>query len=165
MTILFTSDEHYDHERAIQLCGRPFPSVMEMNSTIRDNHNSMVKDGDVVYHLGDYAFGNNAANHLKSLNGRHILIRGNHDRNSVLRAGFESVSPVLMLKHKGLMFFLSHYAHRVWPQKHYGAFHLYGHSHGTLPGIDRSMDVGVDPLKFFPISLDEVVARLEVVGK
>ena len=28
---------------------------------------------------------------------------------------------------------LCHYAMRVWQKSHYGAWMLYGHSHGTLP--------------------------------
>lgn len=40
--------------------------------------------------------------------------------------------------------FLSHYSHRVWNGSHRGVIHLYGHSHGSLPGLGKSMDVGVD---------------------
>ena len=54
-------------------------------------------------------------------------------------------------------FFMSHYAHRVWPGSHKGAIHLYGHSHDSLdkpeftgipfvkePAWGKSMDVGID---------------------
>jgi len=46
---------------------------------------------------------------------------------------------------------------RVWNKAHCGAIHLYGHSHGALLGIGRSLDVGVDCHKFCPISLEEIL--------
>jgi len=39
---------------------------------------------------------------------------------------------------------LCHYSLRVWDRSHYGSWHLYGHSHGNLPPLENSLDVGVD---------------------
>lgn len=53
---------------------------------------------------------------------------------------------------------LCHYAMRVWDASHHGAWHLYGHSHGSLPD-DRhalSWDVGVDNNNLLPLSVDEI---------
>lgn len=63
---------------------------------------------------------------------------------------------------KKVRIWLSHYAHRVWPQSHYGSFHLYGHSHGNLPDDERSLsfDVGIDVLNA-PISYNDVVERMK----
>ena len=59
---------------------------------------------------------------------------------------------------------MSHYAHRTWDKSHHGSLHLYGHSHGTLPGVGRSMDVGVDSTDmnsdFTPFLLDDVIKFL-----
>ena len=51
---------------------------------------------------------------------------------------------------------LSHYAHRVWPGMHLGDIHLYGHSHGSLPGTAASLDVGVDSWDWAPVRLSEI---------
>jgi calcineurin-like phosphoesterase family protein len=53
---------------------------------------------------------------------------------------------------------LCHYALRVFNKSHHGSWHLYGHSHGTLPDDPNSLsfDVGVDCHNYFPISLDQV---------
>ena len=59
---------------------------------------------------------------------------------------------------------MSHYAHRTWRNSVHGAFHLYGHSHGDLPGLGRSMDVGVDANDYAPISIAAVVEKLSVAG-
>ena len=71
---------------------------------------------------------------------------------------------------------LMHYAMRVWNKSHWGMWHLYGHSHGSLPEDPKSMsfDVGVDaiakryavdgiinPDDYRPISYEEVKAIME----
>lgn len=58
---------------------------------------------------------------------------------------------------------LCHYALRVWDQSHYGAWHLYGHSHGNLPSQGLSFDVGIDCHGFVPLRLEEVAARMSVL--
>ena len=60
----------------------------------------------------------------------------------------------------GVGIWLSHYAHRTWPRLHRGDLHLYGHSHGTLPGDSRSLDVGVDCWGYRPVTLAEIRERM-----
>jgi calcineurin-like phosphoesterase family protein len=58
---------------------------------------------------------------------------------------------------------MSHYPHKVWPSNHRGAWHLYGHCHGSLPDDPNSLsfDCGVDCHDYFPLSFDEVAAIME----
>lgn len=56
--------------------------------------------------------------------------------------------------------FKFHYACRVWSRMHRGDLHLYGHSHGTLPGTTASTDVGVYCFGFWPVTLGEIRVRL-----
>jgi hypothetical protein len=58
---------------------------------------------------------------------------------------------------------LCHYAMRVWDRSAHGSWHLYGHSHGTLPGRGFSFDVGVDCTAFRPLSLEEVARRMATI--
>jgi calcineurin-like phosphoesterase family protein len=55
---------------------------------------------------------------------------------------------------------LLHYALRVWNKSHYSSWHLYGHSHGSLPDDPNSMsfDVGIDCHNYTPISFEQVKA-------
>ena len=56
---------------------------------------------------------------------------------------------------------LSHFPIRSWEGMHKGYFHLYGHSHGTLPENGTlSFDVGVDSVGYAPISSEEVLKKL-----
>jgi len=58
---------------------------------------------------------------------------------------------------------LSHYCFRTWEKMHYGSWHLYGHSHGSLVdnGGGKCMDVGVDCHNFYPVPLDSVREFME----
>jgi calcineurin-like phosphoesterase family protein len=60
---------------------------------------------------------------------------------------------------------LCHYGLRVWDRSHHGALHLYGHSHGTLPGDSQSLDVGVDGWEFTPVNIEQVRDRMKTMPK
>jgi calcineurin-like phosphoesterase family protein len=49
-----------------------------MDETIITNWNASINDGDVVYHLGDFAF-RNLCDYRNRMKGGIVLIRGNHD--------------------------------------------------------------------------------------
>jgi len=89
------------------------------------------------------------------LNGRVILIKGNHDKGIdklVGKYGLMEVCDVKYIVYKSAQIYMSHYSHRVWRNSCHGSFNLYGHSHGKLPFFRNSWDVGVDNNNFYPIS-------------
>jgi calcineurin-like phosphoesterase family protein len=55
---------------------------------------------------------------------------------------------------------LCHYSMQVWDRSHYGSWHLFDHSHGTLKGIGLSFDVGTDCTEFAPIPLEVVTSKM-----
>ena len=65
----------------IEYCNRPFKDTNEMNEYIIQKWNSVVKENDIVYHLGDVGFGTTEMlkELVSRLNGTKILLRGNHD--------------------------------------------------------------------------------------
>ena len=150
----YIADTHFGHEAAIGFCNRPFSSVREMDDFMVDAWNSVVRPTDLVYHLGDFSFGGatHARQIFRRLNGRKILILGNHDIDNdgnplPYLADLhwdQSPSHTLMTTDGGERVFLSHYAHRVWPASNRGSVHFYGHSHGNLDAVGMSRDVGVD---------------------
>lgn len=89
----FTSDTHFGHERAIELCNRPFRNAQEMNDTIIKNWNERVGKDDIVFHLGDFAMHPRAAipDLVKSLNGQIVLLAGNHDTKKTIVGAFACV--------------------------------------------------------------------------
>lgn len=161
--IWFTSDTHFDHANILKYTNRPFSSVDEMNDVLVSNWNFLVKPGDVVYHLGDFAF-HRHAEFANRLSGNIVLVEGSHDRMSAKeRKAFTWVGPRHDVKVDDHEITLSHYAMRTWPKSHYGTWHLYGHSHGNLPPMGKSFDVGVDAWGLRPISIDQVKEKMDTL--
>lgn len=78
--IYFSSDSHFWHNNVIKYCSRPFTSIEEMNEALVANWNSIVKPEDTVYYLGDFSLAFRAVETFSfRLNGRKILVPGNHD--------------------------------------------------------------------------------------
>lgn len=160
MKVWFTSDTHFGHANIIRYCNRPFSSVQEMDDGIISNFNSVISEDDTVFHLGDFCFGN-ASYYLKKLKGNFTFIKGNHDK---ALDGFSNVyNGFYECKVNNKSFTLCHYAMKIWNKSHFGYYHLYGHSHGTLPDDPNSLsfDVGVDTNNFYPYSFDQVVTIMK----
>ena len=155
----FVADEHYNHERIIEYCNRPFASVEEMNETLIANHNRVVTPQDTTVHIGDYGFFRTfgeADNVTRRLHGQHIFVKGSHDRWMSSRCQFMWRKTI-----DGQFVVCCHYAMRTWERAHHGAWQLYGHSHGTLPPIGKQMDVGVDCNNFTPVAFDQIRVIME----
>lgn len=158
--IFFTADTHFGHASIIRHGGRPFDDVETMDHALIARWNAVVSNRDEVWHLGDFnvASARSTEWYLERLNGRIHMVWGNHDDRHARKAAhlFASAQDVKYLKHEGERITLYHYAQRTWRNSHRGAWHLFGHSHGCIAGIGRSMDVGVDVNGFRPVSFDEV---------
>lgn len=163
--IYYTSDTHFRHKNIIKYCNRPFASIDEHDEAIIARWNETVSPDDIVYHLGDFIFGDKAEYYLSSLNGKKHLIWGNHDSTGTKNAtGWESSQPYLEIKDGNHNVVLFHYACRVWNASHHGSFHLWGHSHGGLSHQGRSLDVGVDSWDYRPVTIFQVKDRLAELG-
>ncbi len=154
--IWFTADTHFGHHNIIRFTNRPFLSTREMDETLIDNWNKVVGVKDLVYHLGDFSWGNSRV-YREQLNGRIVMIYGSHDKECRKNPQwFEELSPLMTIRIDNQFIVLCHYAMRVWDHSHYGAWMLYGHSHGRLPSYGKSYDVGVDNNNYYPISYEQV---------
>lgn len=168
MKVWFTADTHFGHARIIEYCKRPFASVEEMDEALVANWNAVVGPDDEVWHLGDFA-GRNAdmaAGYRARLNGRIHLIWGNHDSEKVRALPiWASSGPYAEISLPGRRLVLFHYALRVWNRSRHGAVHLYGHSHGALPGDRQSCDIGVDnpAWRYHPVGLGDIERHLRTL--
>lgn len=160
--IWFSSDLHLGHQNIIKYANRPFGSVEKMDDVLIYNHNSLVLPTDDWYFLGDFSFNDKKTeSYLQRLNGNKFFLRGNHDRKQTVKL-YEKYGTYLGDYWQGELdghkYVLCHYAFRVWNGSHRSTYHLYGHSHGTLPDIitSFSFDCGVDCHNYRPISTREV---------
>lgn len=159
MTIFFTSDTHFGHKNIIEYCNRPFANVDEMNEELIRRWNEKVSPDDIVYHLGDFAFmpKSRIAEIVSRLNGKIVLIMGNHDPKGIRKFFHEWHKDYLLhvKVHESDSVFLSHY-----PASNTGRIALCGHVHNSwkvagFPGTSN-INVGVDVWDYYPVSIEEI---------
>lgn len=162
MTIWFTSDHHFGHSNIIKYCNRPFVDVDDMNESMIKKWNDRVGKNELVWYVGDFCLDKKPEKFLYRLNGQKHLIKGNHDHEPKLEHGWSSIQDYREIRHEKQHIVLFHYSMRVWNRSHYGAWQLYGHSHGTLQDdlTALSIDIGVDNHDYKPISFEEVQAAM-----
>lgn len=166
MKTYFTADTHFGHGgmmSARMRRPRPFSSVEAMDEHLIAAWNNRIRPSDEVWHLGDFAYAASAA-HCRAvfsrLNGRKRLVLGNHDASRTTDLPWYSQDERAEVVVEGRRFVLGHYAQRTWNHLHRGALHLYGHSHGSLLGCGRSLDVGVDTWDWRPVTVSEILERM-----
>jgi len=152
----FTSDEHHGHSNIIKYSDRPFSDVNEMDEALIDNHNKLVTKSDITVHAGDFSFYSKEKtykNIISRLNGKHIFLKGDHDR-WLGKTG----SYMWLKKIDGQPIIVCHYCMKTWWLSHYNSWQLFGHSHGGLStkGLGKQIDIGVDNNAYSPISFTRI---------
>lgn len=156
----FSADLHLGHSNIIRYCNRPFKSCEEMDDTIIYNFKQDIKPSDTLFLLGDTCFtGRDLRDYMSRIPGQKVFINGNHDPKQFDKDIFAGRYDVKMIQYEGQSIWLSHYAHRTWPQAHYGTWHLYGHTHALLEDYGLSTDVGVDAWGYKPVSFTQIAER------
>lgn len=169
MSVFFISDTHFHHQNIIKYCNRPFKNFEEMDDVIINNWNSIVSETDLVIHGGDFALGHLIVQQdlLKRLNGRKILIQGNHDRSikKMLEVGFQRVYKYMSLKTKyGKLLIAHNPTFFLNENNEYHDIFLYGHIHDKelqthLPENMKSINISVEKINYTPRSLKELIEK------
>lgn len=163
--IYFTSDTHFADEATLRVTGRPFKDTNEMDRTLVNNWNGIVKPEDTVYVLGDFG----ALNYTNYLNGKKILIKGNREYttpDSELQKYFDFVyvNHVACICEDDQHIFMAHKPVELPNQKlEEGRIQLFGHIHRTALYRPYGLNVGTDVHYYTPISLDEIIKRCEFI--
>lgn len=136
--IFYISDAHISHRKVIDMDERPFRTIEEHDEAILNNWNSVVGKNDLVCTLGDMHWGKSdeVYEFVKQLNGRKMVIRGNHTLKkfpSKLCNLFEDVCDYKEIKDNGRRVILSHYPILFYRGDYDpNTFHLFGHVHETI---------------------------------
>ena len=133
-----------------------------MNEVMIERWNARVRPQDTVFHCGDFALGKTEPVQAvrDRLNGRIVLIRGNHDRFGKAKGDalrLEVVEGYAELSIAGRRFHLSHHP-PLREQMVRGMLHLCGHIHEEWKIRDRVLNVGVDQWDFRPLTFEEAAA-------
>lgn len=173
MTRIFvTSDLHFFHANIIELCKRPFTNVEIMNECLIENWNAKVEKDDLVIYCGDFALcaADNFDSVIHRLNGRKVLVKGNHDSRSnkfyLDNNRFAFVCDYFSMKN--ILF-----THRpieyqsICDSKWTESINAHGHIHNSRSEIIKKYEISDQKLfnvscevhDYFPITLEEIKER------
>lgn len=171
--VFIVSDTHFGHEGMCQFVKpdgskvRPFTDASAMDECMVERWNSKVKPSDKVYHLGDFCIPRKSLQIARRLNGKKILIKGNHD---IFKIGeyiehFSDIRAFHLLN--GCL--LTHAPVHPMCLERFGC-NIHGHTH--LNEVRRASEIGgmeIDPnylnmcvelTDFAPLHIDDVFARV-----
>jgi calcineurin-like phosphoesterase family protein len=186
MKIWISSDFHFFHKNYCRGVSnwpdktrcRDFDTIDEMNNTIISNINSLVKEEDEMYCLGDFCFaGVDSYKIREKINCKIIhYICGNHSNrhgkeyDPVMSCGnrvsslFSSYGYYAEIFRRETRINLFHYPVSSWNEMSGGSLMLFGHCHSSPENKffngGRSMDVGLDGNNLMPYLLDDVIDEL-----
>lgn len=172
----FISDTHFGHKGIITFKrnnGKPlrdFTCVEEMDEHIVKCWNSVVKSQDIVYHLGDVVINRRALPIMDRLNGRKVLIKGNHDifKLTDYTKYFDDIRAYKVLSKHNII--CSHIP--VHPDSMYRwNLNLHGHLHGGVVkkckwGFFKVEDaryrcLSVEQISYTPVTFDEILKQMK----
>lgn len=163
MTTFFIADTHFGEDNIRRYENRPFSSSKEMDEALILNWNSAVSENDEVFMLGDFGADGRENDVLSRLNGRKLLLKGNHDikNNDFYRkAGFDEVYDLPVL-YKGF-WLLSH--EPIYVNSNMPYANIFGHVHANPMFKDFSSQhfcVSAERIDFTPISFEEIARKVK----
>lgn len=174
MTDFACADTHFNHLKILEYGRAKIADTIEEHTEVLiKNWNSVVTYADTTYLLGDVCFqGIENVKHIGRLNGKKILIAGNHDCKKAYKPEFA--------KYFDQIESCFEYRKRKWLFTHYPVhpyiidgeryeLNVHGHMHAgyirchRLSEIEdhRYMCVSMDRINFTPISVDEISSDLK----
>lgn len=145
--VRFIADLHLGHENMAR--HRGFTSAVEQDEYIVKQWNSVVTKRDLTYILGDVTMEKADYSILDQLNGRKIVVGGNHDKPNHSRKMLEHIDYIAgMIQYKGI--FLTHCPVHPMEMGYRIKYNIHGHIHEKLVEYD---------FKLFGITLFKRVDR------
>lgn len=171
MNRFLLSDHHLGHNNIYSFLGndgeriRPWAETAEQSDEMMiEAHNAVVKAGDTVYFMGDVAIRAKALSLLTRMNGRKILIRGNHDifKMKQYAEHFADIRATHLLD----KLLISHYPLHPSSVPEWAIGNAHGHTHEKpVLGPDgtpdpRYINLCVEAVGLTPLTVEEVCDRL-----
>lgn len=163
--VFVISDSHFSHKNILSFKDgvkplRPFGTMEEMDEHMVKKWNSVVETEDTVYHLGDVVFAQTGFNYLRRLNGKKILLMGNHERHKLSKY-LEHFEDIRAYKEFNDMILCHIPVHPSQMERYTACVH--GHLHSDSVKIQkhdiidpRYFCVSVEQINYTPILLSEV---------
>lgn len=170
--VFLVSDTHFGHENICKFTTdsgeklRPWNNASEMDEAMIQYWNETVGESDKVYHLGDVVISKKNLQTLSKLNGKKILIRGNHDIFEA-KDYLEYFKDIRGCHVTGGMIFSHIPIHEESLARFSINVHGHLHSRRVLKNgeIDpRYFSVCVEQIGFKPIQLEDLYERIKSQG-
>lgn len=167
MKTFLIADTHFSHSGVTKFLRedgtklRPWDNVTDMDEALIDNWNKVVSTNDRVYLLGDYVINRKALKIGLRLNGRKILVKGNHDifKAEEYLEVFDDIRAYQILDN----IICSHIpVHPSQLHRWKGNVHGHLHSHHVTNGEEvdkRYMCVSVEHINYTPIDFEQIRKR------
>ena len=166
-TVRICADTHFGHvNMAIK---RGFNSVEEHDEHIIEQWNSVVHKRDMTYILGDITMEKKDSYPLLDrLNGRIIVVLGNHDKAQHIVELLNYVEAVSgMTKYKGI--FLSHCPIHPREMEYRVPYNIHGHIHEHVVTMEgKTMDgspVTVEDTRYICVSMEQIDYKPKTIGE
>jgi len=175
MTKWFISDTHLSHRKCWETFKRPdgsplrsFSSTEEMDETIIQNINKVVKWNDTLIHLGDVVINKKALHLVHRFGVKDLrLVRGNHDifdMQEYIDVGFKEIYGVYVIPKVRMIFShipLHYDSLDRWHQNIHGHLHF-----GTVKNKYQKphlkyRNISVEMTDYKPIQYEELVVDME----
>lgn len=164
------ADHHFGHPNIIKFLRddgtplRPFSSIEEHDEELIRRHNDLVDPSDRVYLLGDVAITRRSVSTLGRLNGRLVLVKGNHDifkLREYLPFVDDIRSYVVQKDDDGHKVIMSHVPIHPDSLDRWGT-NIHGHTHYKAVEDPRYICVSLEHTDFKPIEVRTALAMREV---
>lgn len=149
--VFFIGDTHFGHVLIASIRG--FSSIEEHDETLIENWNKVVRQKDVIYHLGDVCFGKPEL--LSRLKGYKKLILGNHDNERKLSSYFDRFYGATSI-HGWILTHIPVHYHQFQRYE----YNIHGHLHSHQLG-SQYINVCVEQTKLTPIAIEEILQRIK----
>jgi calcineurin-like phosphoesterase family protein len=159
------ADHHFGHPNIIKFLRddgsklRPFNTIEEHDETIIQNHNSLVKPEDRVYLLGDCCITRRSVHTLGRLNGRLVLVKGNHDifKLKEYEPYVDDIRAYVVQKSQdGHKVIMSHIPIHADSLDRWGC-QIHGHTHYRSVDDPRYVCASLEHTNYFPIEVHEAL--------
>lgn len=161
-----SADHHFGHARILTFKRqdgvtplRDFATIEEHDETIIERHNAVVGKNDRVYLLGDVLIHRRNRSILGRLNGRLVLVKGNHDifKLSDYLPYFDDIRAYVVQKDQdGNKVILSHIPVHPDSVGRFGT-NIHGHLHYQSVNDNRYICVSLEHTNYSPIQIHEAL--------
>lgn len=160
------ADHHFNHANILNFKRedgtplRPFKSIEEHDEEIIRQHNNLVDNEDRVYLLGDFCMHRRAIHFASRLNGRLVLVKGNHDIFKLKEyiPFFDDIRSYVVQKDKdGHKVIMSHIPIHEESVGRFGT-NIHGHLHYNKIDDPRYVCVSLEHTDYAPIEVHQALS-------